>query len=67
MSKLSVAIAVGSTVRGRRGTMDNIEIVWKEFGLAKRGRIIAPREVILELREGERILFSDPVMYTRVP
>jgi hypothetical protein len=67
MSKLRFAIAVGITVRGRRGTTDNIEIVWKKFRLAKRGRVVAPREVILELREGERILFSDPVMYTRVP
>jgi hypothetical protein len=61
-------IAVGVTLRrgGRGRGSDDVEIVREEFRLAKGRRVVAPKTVVLEFREGERILFSDPVVNTRV-
>jgi hypothetical protein len=59
-------VTVYITLGRWRRAGDEIKVVGEEFGLAKRGRVVAPYIVILEFGEGERVLFSDPVVNTRV-
>jgi len=61
-------IAVGTTLRrgGRGRGSDEVEIIREEFRLAKGRRVVAPKTVILKFGQGERILFSNPVVNTRV-
>jgi hypothetical protein len=66
MSRLRVAIIVGITLRRGRRASDEIKVVREEFRLAQRRRVVAAETVILELGEGKGILFSDPVVNTRV-
>jgi len=72
MSSVRVTITVCTistlciTLRRGRRAGNEIKVVGEELRLAKRRRVIVPRIVILELREGEGILFSDPVVNTRV-
>jgi hypothetical protein len=42
------------------------EIVREEFRLTQGGGVVALKMIILESREGKRVLFRDPVMNTRV-
>jgi len=59
-------VTVGIPLGRWRRASDEIKIVREEFGLAKRRGVVGPKMVILEFREGEGVLFSDPVVNTRV-
>ena len=61
-----VTVAVCIALRRWRRASDEIKIVGEEFRLAQGRGVVAPKMIVLEFGEGERVLFSDPVVNTRV-
>ena len=66
MSRLGIAVTVGITLRWGRRASEEVKIVGQKFGLAKGRWVIAREVVVWEFGEGDGVLFSDPVVNTRV-
>lgn len=66
MSRLGIAVTVGITLRSGRRASEEVKIVGQKFRLAKGRRVVAREVVVLEFGECEGVLFSDPVVNTRV-
>jgi hypothetical protein len=59
-------VTVCIPLRRWRRASDEIKIVGEEFGLAQGRGVVAPKVIVLKFGKGERVLFSDPVVNTRV-
>ena len=68
-------VRVGSNQTGGRGAMTVVKsqmsiegpaVILLAFRPARGGGVVAPKMIVLESREGERVLFRDPVMNTLI-
>ena len=61
-----ITVTVCIPLRRWRRASNKIKIVGEEFRLAQGRGVVAPKVIVLEFGKGERVLFSDPVVNTRV-